>query len=141
VSSCALPAVCWSRGISFDKLGHFDAAIDDFNQVLLLDPTNSVAYFNRGSTYDSIGMHDAAIADFGRALELDPGTQQAASSPGPDSQQAAAAVAAAAAAGGRSSPFKSWHPSSPVSSKQITSPAAMAKKVGSSVSPARQFSR
>jgi hypothetical protein len=35
------------RGISFDKLGHFHAAIDDFNRVLQLEPNNSVAYFNR----------------------------------------------------------------------------------------------
>lgn len=62
------------RGISYDKLGHFDAAIQDFNRVLQLEPNNSVAYFNRGSTYDSLGMHDAAIADFSKALELDPGT-------------------------------------------------------------------
>jgi tetratricopeptide (TPR) repeat protein len=67
---CVVPC----RGISYDKLGHFDAAIQDFNRVLQLEPNNSVAYFNRGSTYDSLGMHDAAIADFSKALELDPGT-------------------------------------------------------------------
>jgi tetratricopeptide (TPR) repeat protein len=75
------------RGISYDKLGHFDAAIQDFNRVLQLEPNNSVAYFNRGSTYDSLGMHDAAIADFSKALELDPGTSS------PVHDQAAAAAA------------------------------------------------
>lgn len=60
------------RGISFDKLGVYDAAISDFNRVLELEPHNSVAYFNRGSTYDSMGAHDQAIADFAKALELDP---------------------------------------------------------------------
>lgn len=67
---------CWCgcRGISYDKLGHFGEAVQDFNKVLQLEPNNSVAYFNRGSTYDSLGMHDAAIADFSKALELDPGT-------------------------------------------------------------------
>lgn len=80
-----MPWVLPCRGISYDKLGHYDAAIQDFNRVLQLEPNNSVAYFNRGSTYDSLGMHDAAIADFSKALELDPGTS---SSPLPE--QAAA---------------------------------------------------
>lgn len=60
------------RGISYDKLGHFEEAVLDFNKVIQLDPNNSVAYFNRGSTYDSMGAHDQAISDFGKALELDP---------------------------------------------------------------------
>lgn len=85
------------RGISYDKLGHFDAAIQDFNRVLQLEPNNSVAYFNRGSTYDSLGMHDAAIADFSKALELDPGTT---CSPVQDQAATEAAAAAVTVAGG-----------------------------------------
>jgi tetratricopeptide (TPR) repeat protein len=86
---------CCCRGISYDKLGHFDAAIQDFNRVLQLEPNNSVAYFNRGSTYDSLGMHDAAIADFSKALELDPGT----SSPVHDHTAAAGSGAGSSSTG------------------------------------------
>jgi tetratricopeptide (TPR) repeat protein len=69
----------WRRGISYDKLGKYEAAVADFSRVLELEPTNSVAYFNRGSTYDSMGAHDHAIADFGRALELDNGSNHVSS--------------------------------------------------------------
>lgn len=72
MSVMALFACLPCRGISYDKLGHYELAIQDFDRVIQLEPSNSVAYFNRGSTYDSMGAHDAAISDFGRALELDP---------------------------------------------------------------------
>jgi lipoprotein NlpI len=60
------------RGISYDKLGAYEAAVEDFSQVIALEPGNSVAYFNRGTTFDSLGLHDQAIADFSKALELEP---------------------------------------------------------------------
>lgn len=44
-----------NRGISYDKNGDFERAIQDFTKVLDLDSSNANAYFNRGSTHDSIG--------------------------------------------------------------------------------------
>lgn len=82
------------RGISFDKLGQFEQAVADFNEVLRLEPNNSVAYFNRGSTYDSMGAQDQAIADFGRALELDPGQGDGDAADGPPASRQASGMGA-----------------------------------------------
>ena len=59
------------RGISYDKLGSFDAAIDDFSKVLDLEPSNVNAFFNRGSAYDSKGSFELAVSDYMHALDLD----------------------------------------------------------------------
>ncbi len=45
------------RGISYDNLGEFELAIDDFSRVLALDLCNLNAFFNRGSAHDALGAH------------------------------------------------------------------------------------
>lgn len=60
-----------NRGISFERLAQYDKAIQDFTEVIGMDPHNANAYFNRGCCYDSVGELDLAIADYSLALELD----------------------------------------------------------------------
>lgn len=60
-----------NRGISYERLGQYEAAIEDFTQVISLDKDNANAYFNRGCCYDSVGELDLAISDYSVALELD----------------------------------------------------------------------
>jgi tetratricopeptide (TPR) repeat protein len=40
------------RGISYDKLGQYDKAVEDFSVAIRLDPTNANLLFNRGSALD-----------------------------------------------------------------------------------------
>ena len=60
-----------NRGISFERLGQYLQAIQDFSEVIKLDLENANAFFNRGCCYDSIGEIDLAISDYSVALELD----------------------------------------------------------------------
>lgn len=60
-----------NRGISYEWIEEFAKAIQDFTEVIRLDPENGNAYFNRGCCYDTIGELDLAISDYSIALELD----------------------------------------------------------------------
>ena len=60
-----------NRGISYERVGEYHKAVEDFSAVIAVDPENANAYFNRGCCYDSIGELDLAISDYSVALELD----------------------------------------------------------------------
>jgi hypothetical protein len=52
--------------------GEYDAAIQDFNNALELDPEDAFAYRGRGAAYHDKDEYDAAIRDLTHALGLDP---------------------------------------------------------------------
>ena len=58
-------------GISYERVEEYAKAIEDFTEVIWLDPENGNAYFNWGCCYDTVGELDLAIADYSIALELD----------------------------------------------------------------------
>ena len=60
------------RGVLYEHAGDKEAAIGDYSEVIKLDPSSAVAYFNRGNVYDQMGEHDRAIADYTEAIKLDP---------------------------------------------------------------------
>ncbi len=49
-----------------------EAAIDDLNRAIELDPNYNEAYLNRGLAYSEVNRLDEAIVDLSRAIELDP---------------------------------------------------------------------
>lgn len=61
-----------NRGAARQKLKEYDAAIDDLDEAIKLNPKLSRAFFNRGTVY--YGKNDAkrAMADFNEAIRLDP---------------------------------------------------------------------
>lgn len=72
--SCSFESPCacgGCRGVSYDKLGRWGEAVEDFTAVLRLatDPKQRAnAYFNRGSAWDNLGQFQRALQDFQRAL-------------------------------------------------------------------------
>lgn len=60
------------RGYSFDRVGNYQRAIDEYNQAITIDPQSSDAYYNRGVAYRKLGDHDKALADFKKAIEIVP---------------------------------------------------------------------
>jgi Flp pilus assembly protein TadD len=54
------------------KMNRPDAAIDDFNRSLQIDPHDARAFHMRGLALESKGENRAAINDFNRAIELNP---------------------------------------------------------------------
>ena len=60
------------RGNARLSLKDYTQAIDDFSEVVRLDPKNSMAYRNRGIAYCKTGETDRAIAACTEAIRLDP---------------------------------------------------------------------
>ena len=61
-----------NRGLTYDELGRYDQAIEDFGKAIALDPSDHKAYTNRGMLYGKMGQFDKAIEDFEKAIALDP---------------------------------------------------------------------
>ncbi|OQS06804.1 hypothetical protein THRCLA_01162 [Thraustotheca clavata] len=51
---------------------YYEEAIQDFNQVLSVNPTNAHALFRRGFAFKAIGKHVDAAQDLQKAKQLDP---------------------------------------------------------------------
>jgi tetratricopeptide (TPR) repeat protein len=52
------------------SLKDYPGALADYNKVLELAPSNSLAYFNRGVTKNNIGDKTGACEDWKKAAEL-----------------------------------------------------------------------
>lgn len=66
------------RGLAYDSLKNYDAALADFTAALRLNPDAANVYNNRGLVYLN-GKHDPtrAIADFEAALRIQPDYERA----------------------------------------------------------------
>ena len=60
------------RGVLYELAGDKEAAIGDYSEVIKLDPTSAIAFFNRGNVHDQLGDLDRALADYSEAIKLDP---------------------------------------------------------------------
>lgn len=56
------------RAIAYTRKGEYDQAIEDYNQSILHDISNSDIFYNRGLAYHRKGNIDHAITDFTRAI-------------------------------------------------------------------------
>lgn len=59
------------RGLLKLQEGNFDGAVQDFSQVLILNPTSSFAYVNRGVAKKKLGQFNEAIEDYTKAIQID----------------------------------------------------------------------
>jgi len=50
----------------------YEAALNDFNRAIELNPNLAWALAERGETYRLMKQYEAALNDFNRAIELDP---------------------------------------------------------------------
>ena len=57
---------------AFAKSGQTQAALDEFNRAVALDPYNAQALYGRALLYQGNNEHDFAIADFSAASGLNP---------------------------------------------------------------------
>jgi tetratricopeptide (TPR) repeat protein len=64
--------VAFTSGDANRNGGNYDQAIDDYNQVIKVEPNYALVYNNRGRAYYLKGEYDKAIADFNQAISLDP---------------------------------------------------------------------
>jgi lipoprotein NlpI len=59
----------YNQGLDKAMLGAYGAAIQDFNQALVMNPDNTEIYHNRGLAHIKLGEYGAAIEDFNEVLK------------------------------------------------------------------------
>ncbi len=60
------------RGYWKDRKGDYDAALEDFNEAIRLDPAHVEGYDYRSSAWKNKGNYERAIADLDMSIRLDP---------------------------------------------------------------------
>ncbi len=71
-----------NRGVAKANLGQLEASIQDYNQVIKLDPTEACAFRNRGISWKKLGQIQTAYTDFTEAIRIRPGYDEAYTSRG-----------------------------------------------------------
>jgi tetratricopeptide (TPR) repeat protein len=61
-----------NRGISYMLLGKVDAALKEFDRVIVIDPSQTNTYANRARVYASLKQYESAIQDYTRVIKVDP---------------------------------------------------------------------
>jgi tetratricopeptide (TPR) repeat protein len=62
----------YDRGISYYDKGMIDKAIEEFKEVLELDPDDVETHYNLGNAYADKGMSDEAISIYKKTIEKNP---------------------------------------------------------------------
>ncbi|MBE9201537.1 MULTISPECIES: serine/threonine-protein kinase [unclassified Nodularia (in: cyanobacteria)] len=62
----------YQEGLKKYQAGNYEAAIEDFTQVIALDSENALAYNKRGNAYYQLGDYQQAKIDTSKAIELNP---------------------------------------------------------------------
>ena len=63
-------------GIEHFEESRLQEALNEYNEVIQLDPEFAAAYFNRGQTYFTLGQARRALSDFDEAIGLSPNHPQ-----------------------------------------------------------------
>ncbi|MFN4255344.1 MAG: tetratricopeptide repeat protein [Saprospiraceae bacterium] len=61
-----------NRGAALAALGQNEAALQDLNEAIKLEPENKNSYMNRSLLWYNFNRYDMAVADLTKILELDP---------------------------------------------------------------------
>jgi tetratricopeptide (TPR) repeat protein len=65
-------SVLFERGFKRIEKADYQGAIQDFNEILKLDPKSAYAYVGRGLAYLSLEKYQSAKTDFDKGLEITP---------------------------------------------------------------------
>ena len=60
----------FNRGAIRYSSGEFEAALEDFDYCVAVDPHDAAPYFNRAATRDALGDRAGAVTDLERFLQL-----------------------------------------------------------------------
>ena len=68
----SVPASYFWIAHSYNELGQYQKAIDNYNKHLTYYPNSASSYNNRGVGYQNLGQYQKALDDYNRALQIDP---------------------------------------------------------------------
>jgi tetratricopeptide (TPR) repeat protein len=60
------------RAFNHERLGQFDRAVQDYSEMIRLDPSAAGPVFERGTAYLAEGQTDHALQDFNETIRLQP---------------------------------------------------------------------
>ncbi len=60
----------FKKGNAFFDHGQYEKAIENYNKVIELEPSNIKAYYNKGLAHQKLGLQDKAIKDFTKIIQL-----------------------------------------------------------------------
>jgi tetratricopeptide (TPR) repeat protein len=66
-----------NKGVSLNKLNHYQEALDCYDKALEINPNFSILWCNKGSTYEKLNCNQKAIECCDKALEINPKNSQA----------------------------------------------------------------
>jgi tetratricopeptide (TPR) repeat protein len=66
-----------NRGNEYEKRGHHELAIADYNRCISVRPDFVIVYINRGNAYQNVGDYESALSDYSKAIELKPRSDMA----------------------------------------------------------------
>jgi tetratricopeptide (TPR) repeat protein len=67
-----LPGAYFNRAKTYQRLGKYRQALDDFEKSIGLNPHYSMGYIWRGLLYGKLGKYRQAIQDFDSAIRIEP---------------------------------------------------------------------
>lgn len=59
-----------NRGITYERVGNLQQAIDDYSKVIELAPGDAMVYYVRGLARKRLGMDDEAMEDLKKAARM-----------------------------------------------------------------------
>jgi Tfp pilus assembly protein PilF len=65
--------IYYNRGNTYNGLGNYKQAIEDYGRAIEIKPSCAEAYYNRGLAYYILGNYRQAIEDYSMAIEIRPG--------------------------------------------------------------------
>jgi len=66
------PEQHFNAGVELGEERRFEEAILEYDETVLLDPEDALAFSNRGASYFNLGRHQLAIRDFSESIRLNP---------------------------------------------------------------------
>ncbi|MGD0784832.1 MAG: tetratricopeptide repeat protein [Sedimentisphaerales bacterium] len=64
-------------GLTYNDLGRYAEALDDFRQAIKIKPDYEIAYYNLGNAYSNLGRWPQAMDAYKQAIRIDPNYAQA----------------------------------------------------------------
>ena len=62
----------YGRGLASRRAQRYHAAIDEYGEAILQDPSHFRAHFDRAFSFDKIGLADRALEDYSLAIQINP---------------------------------------------------------------------